>query len=270
MGGELMGPLIFSKITHFKLQTNAQYEKAKKMLFDHHKINDIPTIAPLFRSSFIQGTSLLSSYEKSVEDLTSVSSSGFPNYCARWMYLNESDKYTAFCNFRFKNQFHYYTPFLDNDLVDFVLRIPPNLRMNKTLYKKMLQKTYTELFHLPTKNTLGLSLQTNHVALFRKRILAFIQRQFNSILNYIGRPNRFFNKNENYINYDDLIRTNREYQQFMKSMLDKMKKREFFDPDYIDVLWGLHLKGKKNYSKLFGYLITFEMVLENYYDQTSL
>lgn|GEM_PF-2018323 len=267
MGGELMGPLIFSKITRLNLEKSAEYEKAKKILFNHHKIHDVSTVSCLFNPSYIKDEILFSSFEKSVEDLTSVSSSEFPNYCAQWMYLNESDKYTAFCNFRFKNQFHYNTPFLDNDLVDFVLRIPPSLRMNKVLYKKMLQKTYTELFRLPTKNTLGLSLQTNHIALFRKRVLAFLQRQFNNILNYIGRPNRFFNKNENYINYDDLIRTNKEYQQFMKSMLDKVKIREFFNPEYIEILWNQHLKGKKNYSKLFGYLVTIEMTLEKYYDQ---
>ena len=266
MGGEIMGPLIFTKISKLRLQTNAEYEKAKQVLLNHHKITDINIIEQLLNPSYIHDMPILSSFEKSIEDLHSFSSREFPNYCARWLYVNESDKYTSFCNFRYVNQFYYYAPFLDNDIVDFMLRIPPRLRENKLLYKEMLVKNYSDLFHLPTKNTYGLPLQTNHMLLFIKRIFSFIQRKTNNLLNYIGRPNLFFNKNENYINYDDLLRTNKEYQLYIKTMLDKVKMREFFNSSYVDILWNQHLKGKKNYSRLFGLLVTFELILEKYYD----
>lgn len=266
MGGEMMGPLIFSKIKNLELQTDASYEKAKEILLNHHRINEVDTVKQLLHPSYLKGEAILSSFDKSVQDLKDVSSEGFPNYCARWLYLNESDKYTSFCNFRYRNLFSYYTPFLDNDIVDFMSRVPLNLRTDKHLYKKMLQKKYPELFQLPTKNMYGLPLQTNHFVFFMKVALGFVQRKTNNLLNHLGKPNFFFNKNENYINYDDLLRTNTEYQHYMKSMIDKLKMREFFDPHYIDTLWSLHLKGKKNYSKLFGLLVTFEMTLEHYYD----
>jgi len=268
MGGEIMGPLIFAKIKNIKLHTDVQYEKAKTILLNHHKINDIGTVENLFNKSYLNHMPILTSFEKSIKDLKGFSSKEFPNYCARWLYLNESDKYTSFCNFRYKNQFYYYAPFLDYDVVDFMLQIPPEFRTNKKLYKRMLLKNYSELFHFPTKNTLGLTLQTNHFILFIKRVLAFIQRKFNTLLNYTGRPNFFFNKNENYINYDDLLRTNKEYQLYVKTMLDKVKKREFFDATSIDSLWDSHLKGKKNYARLFGLLVTVELILEEYYESS--
>lgn len=269
MGGEIMGPLIFKKIKNSHLQTDSDYEKAKRILLNHHQINNENTVKQLFNPSYLKDMPILSSFEDSIKDLQEYSTKEFPNYCARWMYVNESDKYTSFCNFRFNNQFHYYKPFLDNDIVDFMSRIPPDLRTEKRLYKKMLLKKYSELFQLPTKNTLGLTLQTNHLVLFNKRVWAFIQRKFNTILNNIGKPNLFFNKNENYIDYDDFLRSNQDYRDYIKSLLDKVKMREFFNPEYIDTLWNLHLKGKKNYSKLFGLLVTIEMVLEKYYDKPS-
>ena len=268
MGGEVMGPLIFSKIKNLPLQTDSQYKKAKNILLNHHKVENINinTIKQLFHPSYIQDISILSSFEKSIEDLKDISSGQFPDYCAKWLYTNESDKYTFFCNFKYKSDFYYYTPFLDNDLIDFMLKVPPALRMNKQLYKQMLIRNYPELYQLPTKDMYGLTLQANHIVLFIKEVISFIKRKINALSNYIVQHNLFYNKRQNFINYDDLLRTNKEYQVFIKTMLDKVKKREFFNPEYIDTLWNLHLNGKKHYSKLFGLLVTFEILLEKYYD----
>jgi asparagine synthase (glutamine-hydrolysing) len=268
MGGEVMGPLIFSKIKNLQLHTSTQYKIAKNILLNHHKLNDIQTIKPLFNQMYITDLDILFSYEKSLEGFKDISSKEFPNYCARWLYLNESYNYTSFCNFRYDNYFYYYKPFLDNDVLDFMLRVPPKFRDHKKLYKEMLIKHYTELYSLPTKNTYGLTLQTSHITIFMKRLFSFIQRKFNRISNYIVKHDFFFNKNQNYINYDDLLRINKEYQLYIKTMIDKVKKREFFNPKYIDTLWSLHLNGKKNYSRIFGLLVTFELLLEKYYDKS--
>jgi len=130
----------------------------------------------------------------------------------------------------------------------------------------MLIKNYPELFKLPTKNNLGLPLQTSHIKLYIKRVIWFIQRKFNTISNYVVRHRLFFNKNQNYIDYDDLLRTNKQYQIFIKTMVDKVKKREFFNPEYIDTLWEFHLNGKKNYAMILGLLVTVELILEEFYD----
>ena len=266
MGGEIMGPLIFSKISDLELQTKPQYIKAKDILLNHHKINTIETIKPLFNPAYIKDLHILSSFEKSIEDLQNITIGEFPNYCAKWLYINESDKYTSFCNFRYDTIFDYYKPFLDNELIEFMLRVPPDLRKNKKLYKQMLIKNYPELFKLPTKNNLGLPLQTSHIKLYIKRVIWFIQRKFNTISNFFVRHRLFFNKNQNYIDYDDLLRTNKQYQIFIKTMVDKVKKREFFNPEYIDNLWELHLNGKKNYAMILGLLVTVELILEEFYD----
>jgi asparagine synthase (glutamine-hydrolysing) len=266
MGGEIMGPLIFSKIENLELHSDNGVKKAKDLLFHHHKMNDIQTIKPLFNPAYLKQIDLFSSFDKSVEDLKNISEEMLPNYCAAWLYMNESDKYTSFCNFRFEDVFDYSKPFLDNELIEFMLRIPPQFRKDKMLYKQMLLKNYVEIFKMPTKNNLGLPLQTDHLKLYVKRILWFMQLRINIISNHIVQHRMFFNKNQNYLDYDELLRTNKQYQEYMKSMIDKVKKREFFNPEYIDTLWQLHLNGKKNYAMIFGLLVTVELILEEYYD----
>jgi hypothetical protein len=49
-------------------------------------------------------------------------------------------------------------------------------------------------------------------------------------------------------------------------MIDKVKKREFFNPEFIDFLWKRHINGKNNYARLFGLLVSFELIMETYYD----
>ena len=46
--------------------------------------------------------------------------------------------------------------------------------------------------------------------------------------------NIFFDKLENYLDYNDLIRTNKEYKEFVKQNLDKVKVREYFNSEFID------------------------------------
>jgi asparagine synthase (glutamine-hydrolysing) len=266
MGGEIMGPLIFSKIDNLDLSANGEYGKAKEMLFNHHRMNDIQTITSLFNKSWLKETTILSSFEKSVEDLKFISTKEFPNYCAKWLYMNEADKYTAFCNFRYDTVFEYVKPFLDNDLIDFMMQAPVEFRKEKKLYKKMLMKKYPDLFRLPTKNNLGLPLHTNPVRLYVKRVLWFLQLKLNLLSNRIVHHRLFFNKNQNFIDYDDLLRTNIEYQMFVKTMVEKVKKQEFFNPEYIDQLWLSHLTGKKNVAMIFGLLVTVELILEKFYD----
>ncbi len=269
MGGEIMGPLIFLKIDALDLQTDADYQKAKDILLDHHRFNDVQTIKLLFNPAYMKDLDVLSSFDKSVEDLQEINIEQLPNYCAKWLYVNESDKYTSFCNFRYDSLFEYVKPFLDTELVDFLLRVPPELRKEKKLYKQMLMKKYSELFELPTKNNLGLPLQTNHMRLYVKRVLWFGQRKLNSLSNHLVHHRLFFNKNQNYLDYDDLLRTDEQYQTFMRIMVEKVKKREFFDPEYIESLWKLHLSGRKNSAMIFGLLVTFELILEEFYDQLS-
>jgi len=83
------------------------------------------------------------------------------------------------------------------------------------------------------------------------------------------KKNLFFNKTTNYIDYNNLLRTNKEYQEFMKKYINKVKLRQYFNTDFIEELWQSHINGKKNYATLFGLLVTFELFLENYVDDEN-
>lgn len=266
MGGELMGPLIFSKIVNKKIKLEENLKVAKKLLFEHHRLNDLEVIQKLLNPTCFETGNLLNSFEDSIKDIDKISDKHFPNYCAAWLYRHENDKYTAFCNFRYRNHFRYIAPFLDNDLVDFMLKIPPEFRMNKKLYKSMLLKKYSDLFQLPIKNSFGLKLDVNTIRLFLRRALLASKTRVNKVSSLLIKRNIFFDKLENYIDYNDFLRTNKEYMDYVEKMINRVKVREYFNKDYIEQLWKLHMQGRKNYAKLFGLLVTFELFLEKFVD----
>jgi asparagine synthase (glutamine-hydrolysing) len=169
--------------------------------------------------------------------------------------------------FRNRELFNYRTPFLDTDLVDFMLTIPPDLRYKQKLYRSMLIKRYPHLFTLPTKNNLGLGLNASYSSLFLMRSTSYLKMQTNALMHIFSDQNIFQNKNDNYMNYDELLRNNEEYNMIIKKFLSKLQKRDFFNCNFIEDIWRLHMKGDKNYSMLFGLLATFELFLSNYVDK---
>jgi asparagine synthase (glutamine-hydrolysing) len=267
MGGELMGPLIFHKIFTRKIDISQNIEQAKKLLLQHHQLHPLDMVKKLLRRDYFPIDNILSSFEHSIKDIDTIDKEDYPNFCAAWMYNNENDKYTAYCNFRFRNQFRYHTPFLDNDLMDFVLRLAPEERKNKSIYISMLLEHYPDFFHLPIWNRFGLPLNADNLRVLIRRVALATKVRLNRISTYVLKRNVFQDQILNYMDYNDLLRTNQKYQEFLGTMLGRVKKREFFNSEYIDLLWELHLSGKKNYAKMFGLLVTFELFMENFVDR---
>ncbi len=264
LGGELMGPQIFKKINNHFMTIKTDIDFRKKLLFDHHKLIDPEIIKSIINPNFFNRENILQSFEKSIYDLENVPVQFFPNYCMAWMYRNESYKCTSCCNFKYQNIFRYIDPFLDYELIDFMVKLPLELRMDKNLYKSMLINKYPSIFRFPTKNSYALPLRVNRLRLFIRRIRLGVITRMNKYSSRFFKKNILIDKLENYIDYNDLLRTNKEYRDFVKEKLDRVKQRVFFNQDVIETLWKNHMNGKKNYAKLFGLLVTFELFLEIY------
>jgi len=265
-GGELMGPLIFPKIKKNYHQIHHDTELRKNILFNHHIINDLSIVRSILNPQYFNKIDLLKSFGQSVDDIGEIPVEDFYEYCAAWMYRNEVYKCTVFCNMRFPDIFSYQTPFFDYDLVDFMLRIPPEFRMHKRLYKTMMVHTYPDLFSFPTKNSFGLPLRVSSLRIFLRRLKLGVLFRVNLLSTRMIKKNLVLDKLENYLDYNDLIRTNMDYREFVRVHLDCLKRREFFDADAIDSLWNDHLKGKGNHMFLFGLLVTFDLFMETYID----
>jgi hypothetical protein len=266
MGGELMGPLIFPKIFGRKMTTENDRQKICQIILDHHKLNSIEEVEKLFAHQRVEKKEILCSFEQTVQDIEAISDAKLPNYCATWLYRHENDKYTSFCNFKLRGDFRYTSPFIDNDLVDFMLHTAPMLRYNKYLYKTMLKTYYKDLFALPLKNNFGLGIGANRYALKLRKYYYGGIRRVNKIATRIIKKHLLANKLDNYINYDNYLRTNNAAQEYFHGLLNDLMDRSILNNRSIETLWTEHLDGRKNNAQLLGLLATFESFMKNFMD----
>jgi asparagine synthase (glutamine-hydrolysing) len=270
MGETIMGSHISSKMLNKKLKSEQDYIDSKSIIFEEHLLNDLEDIKKLFNPFYINIENIEYSLERTLEELKRISNEDMVTCCSIWDYKHRQNKYTMFAVFKYGEFFKYSTPFLDNELIDFMLKIPPELRFNENLYIQMLLKKYPELFKLPTKTNLGLKLDAGRVSLLLRRAVLSLKIKANKISNMLIRRNIFLDKMKNYINYDELLRRNKEYREYIRSVVDKIKEREYFNKDYIEEIWRLQIRGKKNYAMLFGLLVTFELFLERFVDKKNI
>lgn len=160
-----------------------------------------------------------------------------------------------------RNYFECRTPFLDNDLVDFFLTVPPRLRAEVYLYSKMLKKLAPNLAKNPW--------QKRGMSLFASRYQVFIRRVARKLFNVLGvlirkfsfHRIRLYHHRKDFHDYDEWIRKNKRVKKYFLSILldNKTLNRKYFNPDYIKKLIQLHMNGKQNYSRQLASLLTFEL-----------
>ena len=244
IGDFIMGSHMFSEMIKTNLVTDNDYEKASDLILEKDLLHSLSDIENVFSFSF---------YKKienpiSKDELKNNRNKNLSAIYFKHFLENHVDKYTYFTIFRYRHLFNYSNPFLDNDLVDFMRKTSPGLRFGQKLFRSMLLKKYPELFELPTKNNIGLRLDASNISLFLNRAILFSKMMANKISSM-------------------LIRRNKEYRNYMKRMIEKVEAREYFNKDYIEEIWRLHIQGRKNYAMLFGLLVTFELFLEGFVDE---
>ena len=263
LGRHILSPIFSSDMLKKEISSEEDYAKIKELIFKHQKLNDEKEILQLFNPDFLRNVNIQSSFDRTHPKFKNVNNKKFPNYFAVWDYTNRWNKYIYFAVLRDRTLFKYHT-MLDPDLVDFTLKLPPELRLDENLYIQMLLKRYPELFKLPTTTNQGLRLDAGNVSLFLNRAILFSKMRANKISSMLIKRNIFRDKGKNYIDYDELLRRDKEYRNYMRRMIEKVEAREYFNRDYIEDIWRLHMQGKKNYAMLFGLLVTFELFLEGF------
>jgi asparagine synthase (glutamine-hydrolysing) len=140
-------------------------------------------------------------------------------------------------------------PFLDYDLVDFMCKIPIELKLRRRLYRESLRKYHPELSNVPTEGNLA------NVILRAIAQQIGIARLFPQI-NYEG---KFLNT---------CLRLERDFVE--KILLDeKTLTRGIFDPEAIKKILSDHMSRKKDYSLTIGKLISLELWFRLFIDDQA-
>jgi asparagine synthase (glutamine-hydrolysing) len=145
-------------------------------------------------------------------------------------------------------------PFTDNDLLDFMLSIPVEMKIDKKLYKKMIVK------HLPKVASVrytgsGMLLD---VPRFKKKLYYWSNRIYNGIVSRIVLKERQSHDYKAYAHYNDWLRSGSK--DFVMAILGNEKYLEdYFNMDYVNHLVLDHMEGKRNNFRKICALVTFSL-----------
>jgi asparagine synthase (glutamine-hydrolysing) len=155
----------------------------------------------------------------------------------------------------------------DNELIELGLRIPPELRNGRHIYRKFLMRLGPELATIPYSNTMvrvdaplrvwsvGVAYQSQ-----KERIKKQIWR--------LTKGKIYLSNKRHFANFDEWLRLNEKWGGLVKGLLldDKARSKGYFNKEYIETLIREHEVGKANHSSKLDYLATFELFLRMFVD----
>lgn len=151
---------------------------------------------------------------------------------------------------------NYKTPFLHQELVDFMLSIPDKYRYKKYLYNKMLLKSFPGLFTLPTKENLGLSLASSRFSVFGRRVFFRIEKEINKIKPVFTDPSI------NYLDFNQALRERRDLFKVIYDNLMDLKQRKIVDWIDFEQILKRHMNKRANHADVLLVLASLEIHLK--------
>jgi asparagine synthase (glutamine-hydrolysing) len=165
-----------------------------------------------------------------------------------------------------RNYVEFSHPTYDNNVVDIILKIPPELRYNHRIYRKFLKKLSPELAKIPYNKTL---IKPNAL-LFLWKIGTYYRFGKELIKKWIWRFSKgkiFLPNKRSYVNFDGWFRTNEEWNSFFEELLlsKNSLSKKYINQVYIKILFDKLRRGEgvrffKDPTKLLQ-LASFELFL---------
>jgi asparagine synthase (glutamine-hydrolysing) len=154
-------------------------------------------------------------------------------------------------------------PLLDNNLMDFVFTLPPELRTeDKLISVKTIVGIFPELISIPWQKT-GLPITPSNLQLEIHNKIKGVKRRINRITG-----KKIFEDTKKFADYDDWMRDNKKLKEYILNILldERALARPYFNPKSIKEILDLHMSGKENHSELIGRLLTFELWHRLFFD----
>lgn len=232
---------LFSEVEFGKLFVNSYY----------HKIKDAP-----FRS-----------FEK---QFNTVKESHSGNYCDHFALQNHVRRWTVGGHILTRTCIENSVPTYDNALVDMILKIPPELRLNHHIYRKFLKKLSPELARLPYDHTM-ISAAAPSILWRVGEIYLRIKRKSKRLIWRISKGKITIRSKRSYVEFNEWLRTDENWKNYFRELLlsENTVSKKYLNQDFISKLIQEHENGKQNNSMKILYIASFELFLRLFMGESS-
>lgn len=224
-----------------------------QMLFEmHSRVFRRTEYASLFSSDLRLRISeaVVETFQSALDESTAVLAADRYN---RFVLCHEKRRFQMMGHELARSQVAVRTPLCDNDLVEFMLNVPPGFRFDRHLFIRGLSKDFPSIAKIPQAGIIGLPL----VPCFRDlRIRA--SRQIRWRLRAAGLKWIPVHEFKHYADYDGWMRT--VLRTWVEDVLlsKRALDRGYFNPEYVRNLVAEHMAGA-NHARKLGALLTLEL-----------
>jgi len=176
------------------------------------------------------------------------------NRCNYFVFKNREKRYLGMVFNYPRSKFEDRAPFYDNDLINFILKIPPKLRSNHRVYIKFFKRLAPDLAKIPRNNTGIRADAPPFLRLIRMRRLRKHLRNITGGL--ICKSIK-----TDHPDLDEWIREDPKLNKFFKDIIldERTLNRSYFNQKYIAKVFSEHVSRKKDYSEILCAIVTFEL-----------
>ena len=147
--------------------------------------------------------------------------------------------------------YDYRVPFQDPNWINFILSLPNKFYKNQYIYKKVIFKSFPELFSMPTTNNFGFPLNKNKNIKSIRRVYEKIRFNISDkipiVIPIVGDIFPVF-KSTNYINFNHALRHRNNYKETVFDNIQNLKSRKLIDWLDFDLIWREHQNKIKNHG----------------------
>ena len=153
-------------------------------------------------------------------------------------------------------------PTYDNNFIDIILRIPPELRFRHRIYRKFLKKLAPELARIPYNNTM---IRADAPAILWRLASLYlsVKERFKKLMWEFSGGKLYLPNKRDYAPVGEWLRVNQNWRKFARDTLlsDNACIKDYCRQDFIETLIEEHESGKNDHFMKINYLITFELFL---------
>ena len=224
---------LFSEVEFDKLFVDSYY----------HQIKDIP----------------LRSFKK---QFNTVKESHPGNHCDHFTLRNHVRRWTVGGHILTRTCIENSVPTYDNAIMDVILKIPPELRLNHRIYRKFLKKLSSELAQIPYDHTMVSAAAPLMLWRIGSMYLR-IKRKFKGIIWRVSKGKVIIHSKRSYVEFDEWLRTDENWKNYFRELLlsENTVSKKYLNQDFMSKLIQEHENGKQNNSMKILYLASFELFL---------
>lgn len=232
-------------------------EELYKLLYDKYAVIDDKTVSSLFSEGYDCKVHEVS-FQNLKKEIEKIKNTHPANKNDIFVFLNRELRSMQLGAVYKRIKFEDREPFRDNDLIDFALKIPLELRYKQHLYYKFLMKLSPELFNVE------ISPANSKINSCLYKVYSLKKAATRKIIDIVKIKSRGLIKvpvKDDYPDYGEWIRENKKLKMQVEDILldERTLSRRYFNRDFIIRMVKDHMIYKKDYTQAIFILLTFEL-----------